>query len=76
MTERYPGFAKRLKQARQAKGVSQRGLSAELGRSSPYVCLLEKGEWLPDAEGLLGIAKHLGVRMEWLLTGEDPKGVK
>ena len=70
----YPGFVGRLRETRERQGLSQRGLSQKAGRSNSWVCSLEAGLWLPDAQGAACLAKVLGVTMEWLLTGEDPKG--
>lgn len=60
------------------RGLKPAALAREIGLSHVAV-----GNWLkdekpsiPDAYQLLKLAKHFGVTMEWLLTGEEPSGVQ
>jgi|GEM_PF-4761663 len=61
----------RMKQAREALGLSQRELSHRAGMAASVVNKLERGE-RPTAsfETMTAIAKALGVSVQWLMTGE------
>ncbi|MDD0837881.1 helix-turn-helix transcriptional regulator [Curvibacter sp. HBC61] len=62
----------RLKEARKARGWSQGRLATAAGVSQGTIGNVEAG--IRDApRELLTIAKVLGVRPEWLKTGEEPR---
>jgi len=63
----------RLRQAREAAGLTQRELSFE-GCSAAYVSRIEAGARVPSLQILREFAKRLGVDVEYLATGrpDDP----
>jgi transcriptional regulator with XRE-family HTH domain len=66
-------FAKRLKQAREARGLSQNGLAAALGGevTQSAVSYWESGKNLPATEMLRELCGVLGVSADWLLGLDD-----
>lgn len=66
-------FAKRLKQAREARGLSQNGLAAALGGevTQSAVSYWESGKNLPATETLRELCTVLGVSADWLLGLAD-----
>ena len=64
----------RLKQVREAQGLSQVSFAERLGIDKSTVWRWEKGTSTPSPLELAYIAKEFGLRLEWLLTGEgEPK---
>jgi Zn-dependent peptidase ImmA (M78 family)/DNA-binding XRE family transcriptional regulator len=63
----------RLKQARQAAGLSQRDLAERAGISAMAISHYEKGRSTPSSGVLLALAKVLGVRVEYFFR---PRQVK
>lgn len=62
----------RIRQAREAKGLSQEALGKLVGGvSREAVSLWETGKTRPRDERLEKIAHHLGVRFDWLRTGQE-----
>ncbi len=65
---------RRLRKAREAAGVTQRDLSFE-GCTAAYISRIEAGARVPSLQILHEFARRLGVRPEYLATGEsDPDG--
>jgi transcriptional regulator with XRE-family HTH domain len=64
------GFRKRLLQAREAAGLSQRRLAFP-GCSPAYICRIEAGDRLPSEQTSRKLAERLGVTHEWLVSGEE-----
>ncbi len=62
--------ADRLRVARENKDIDQTSLAAKIDVTSRTLQRWEKGEQVPDGDYLVALAKHTGVRPEWLLTGE------
>lgn len=60
---------KRLREARQAAGLSQRDLSFE-GCTVAYISRIESGARIPSLQILREFAQKLGVTAEYLATGE------
>jgi repressor LexA len=60
----------RVRTAREALEMDQATLSAKVDVASRTLQRWEKGLQVPDSNYLLRLAKHLGVRPEWLLMGE------
>jgi repressor LexA len=60
----------RIHTAREALEMDQATLSAKVDVASRTLQRWEKGLQVPDSNYLLRLAKHLGVRPEWLLMGE------
>ena len=68
-------FGKRLKLAREAKGLNSNALSRLISAEDSYVSQIETGKKshkAMDPVRLLAMAKALDVRLEWLVNGEDP----
>ena len=65
----------RLKTARKAHRFTQLDIAKRLGVRGPNVSRWEKGDVAPGAKHLPRLAKALGVRVEWLLTGEGEMSV-
>ena len=59
----------RLRQAREAAGLTQRELSFE-GCTAAYVSRIEAGARVPSLQILHEFAKRLGVTPEYLATGQ------
>lgn len=57
----------RIKQARTAAGLSQRGLSERAGVTAMAISKYENGQSTPSSGVLLRLAKALGVRVEYFL---------
>lgn len=64
-------FGERLKEAREAAGVSQMKLAAEIGVARSNISSWESGAFgLPAADVLVRIAKRFGRSERWFVTGE------
>lgn len=61
---------RRLKQARERAGVSQRQLAFS-GCSSAYISRVESGDRIPSPKVLRELATRLGVSESWLATGAE-----
>jgi tetratricopeptide (TPR) repeat protein len=59
---------KRLREARERAGLSQRQLSFE-GCSPAYISRIEAGERIPSLQLLREMGRRLGVSEDWLATG-------
>jgi len=55
----------RINQARQSAGLSLRALAEQAGMSAMAISKYERGEITPSSQALLGLAKALGVRVEY-----------
>lgn len=55
----------RIKQAREASGLSQRDLAAACGLSAMAISKYERGELVPSSQVLGALAEALGVRVEY-----------
>jgi tetratricopeptide (TPR) repeat protein len=64
---------RRLRQARNAAGLTQRELSFE-GCTSAYVSRIEAGARVPSLQILREFGKRLGVSADYLATGRDDVG--
>jgi transcriptional regulator with XRE-family HTH domain len=62
---------KRVREARQAKGLSQTELARDL-MSPSYVSLIEAGKRFPEPDVLAALAKRLGTTADYLSSGIDP----
>lgn len=75
MDTTYPWFVKqfsrRLRKLRQEKGLSQSDLGRLAGLHMMQVGKYERGEGYPAAESLIGLARALGVTVDFLLTGDN-----
>jgi transcriptional regulator with XRE-family HTH domain len=66
-TQQRKLFGKRLRMAREAKGMSQGELAATTGLSQGHLSNIELGRWMPSVGSLLVIAKGLGLTPDRLL---------
>lgn len=66
----HQGLPARLKQARQAAGLSRRALAARAGLSNPVVRNLEAGT-IPGVDTAERIAQALGISACWLAYGAE-----
>lgn len=55
----------RIERARRAAGLSQRALAEKIGLSAMAISKYEREELTPGSDGLLRLAKALGVRVEY-----------
>jgi transcriptional regulator with XRE-family HTH domain len=65
-----PEFGQRLKLQRETRGLSQADLTS-VGLSKSYISLLESGQRHPSPKVASLLASHLGVDVEYLLSGQD-----
>ena len=62
----------RIKELREAAGLSTRAFAAKIGVSSSSISKLESGENNPSERTIRLICSEFNVRRDWLLTGEEP----
>ena len=62
---------KRIREARQRKGLSQEQLGEKLGVSFQAVSTWETGKYIPDSEHLPALAKELDVSLDALFAEEE-----
>lgn len=63
----------RIRARRESLGISARALSELCDVSSAVVSFLESGKIkVPNALLAVALAKHLGVSVEWLMSGDNP----
>ena len=60
-------FAKRLKKAREEKGISQKSLGMIVGLSDKSISMYERGSVYPPISNLLKISKELGKKVGYFL---------
>lgn len=68
------GFAKRVREIREGRGLSQRQLAEMLKTDVMQVSRYERGIGLPSLETCVELARLLHVSMDELLFGEEAKG--
>lgn len=70
-----PVFARRLRQARERAGISQRELSRRMSldpdKSGPRMSQYESGVHMPHLETIEALAKHLDVPVAFLFADSD-----
>ncbi len=64
-------IGKRIREARQARGLSQEQLGEKLGVSFQAVSTWETGKFLPDSDHLPALAKELDLSLDALFAEED-----
>ena len=64
-------FQERLQSLRGEKGLTQKGLSKELGISCRTIQSYERGERYPDFKGFLRLADYFGVSLDYLAGRSD-----
>lgn len=67
-------FPDRLRQIREAGGITMRCIEAETGIAWQTLSAFERGERLPDFEKLMLLAAFHGVSVDWLVGGEWESG--
>jgi transcriptional regulator with XRE-family HTH domain len=67
------GIGERLREARRARGLSQRTLSAAAGVTYAYICRIERGTRIPSLEVIRSLAAALELSPRWLETGTDDR---
>ncbi|WP_027625560.1 helix-turn-helix domain-containing protein [Clostridium lundense] len=65
-------FGERLKLALKSAGYTQKKITEDLNLSKNAITNYVNGR-IPDAKILYNLSKKLGVTMEWLIDGEEPK---
>jgi UTP--glucose-1-phosphate uridylyltransferase len=68
MVERQNQFGRLLRDARKAKGLSQRALAQHVSLDPSYINRLEAGERRPSQDAVLNLAEALGICDEFLDT--------
>lgn len=67
-------LAERLRREREARGLTQPALGAAAGRTKQTISAIETGQTqAPEHDTITAIAAALGVSVNWLLTGKEPK---
>jgi repressor LexA len=70
MSDTTSTIGERVRAARENKRVDQRALSRKAGVAVRTLQRWEKGLQVPDSNYLLRLSRSIGVRPEWLLTGD------
>ena len=70
------GIGPRLRQAREQKKMSVRGLARYVGVSPSLVSQIERGRVMPSVGTLYSIANELGLVVDDLFTGSQPRTSK
>jgi len=68
------GFTSRLRKLREARGLTQRQLAERIQIEVAQVTRYERGQFLPNAETLISLARVLQVGLDFLLLGEAEPG--
>lgn len=63
-------FGDRVKDAREAKAMTQAQLSERVGLSRPQIANVETNRTEVSIQALIGLSAELGVTIDWLLKGE------
>ena len=66
-------FAARLKELREAAGLSQYALAKKSTLTKQAISILEKGDTDPSWETILKLARALEVTVDRFDTGDDPR---
>src|SRR5262245_52155661 len=64
------GFAARLKKLREARGLTQKDLASRVDIEVVQISRYERGQYLPNAETLVALARVLQVDLNLLLLGD------
>ena len=70
MLKKRPGWAERIRMAREDKRITQRELVEKIGSNQATIVYYETGRREPRVGYLLDLMKITGVTGEWLLTGK------
>ncbi len=69
-------IGRRIKEARQARGLSQEALSEKVGMSSKYLSSVERGKENPTLDTLIKLANALGVEPSELFSYQHERSPK
>ena len=69
------GFGERLKQARTAKGFTQKELGEKVGITKNQVCQYESEKSYPSYDALIKLCTILDTSADWLLGIPDKKDI-
>jgi len=64
------GFSSRLRKLREARGLTQKDLAKRIEIEVVQVSRYERGQYLPNAETLVALARVLQIDLNLLLLGE------
>lgn len=64
-------LGRRLREARYARGLSQKKLARRVDVDHTWISHIESGRHQPGVALVHRLAKTLSVRFKWLMTGED-----
>lgn len=70
MKNKKQTIGQRIKELREAKGLTQSQLASKLDFTDKAISKWEKGDNEPDSETLVKLSKILNVTLDYLLTGE------
>jgi len=70
MRTKIEGLGPRMRNARQARGLTQDDLARDVGVRCLAISEAERGEATPHASTVVAVANRLGVSTDWLLTGK------
>lgn len=73
MMQGIAGFPQRMQKARQAAGLSKRGLARRLLVNVISIIRWERGETTPSAADIVPLCEELHVSADWLLGISDKK---
>jgi len=65
-------FSDRLRRAIEQSGIGVNDLNRMLGKKPGYLSNTMARDSMPAADVVLELARHLKVRFEWLVKGEEP----
>ena len=68
-------FCERIKELREARGLSQDAVGKEIGVKRYSVYTYEKGKAYPNVEGLIALAEFFDVSVDYLLGRTDKREV-
>ena len=65
----YTSIGRRIRQCRQALGMTQNQLAKLIGVTGSFVGHIERAEKVPSLETVARLSAELGVTMDWLVFG-------
>ena len=68
-------FSERLRELRQERGMTQEALGQIIGVKNYSVYTYEKGRSCPDVAGLIALADHFDVSIDYLVGRTDRREV-
>ena len=68
-------FSKRLREARESKGLTSKQMATFLGVAPSSYCQYETGKREPDVLKITAISKILGISADYLIFGEETASI-